>query len=63
MMQLGEDESETVDDGYVYSRDVMYNMMSSMTNLDTPDNNLPPFIDFWENDPTVQQSLSAIHYS
>ncbi|NCC83946.1 MAG: ABC transporter ATP-binding protein/permease [Clostridia bacterium] len=61
----GEDEAEPAPptEELVYSRDVLYRMMSSVTNLESTSNNLPPFRDFLENNADLQGHISSIRYS
>ena len=63
MMRSDSDDETPREEGAVYSRDVMYNMISSMTDIATTSNNLAPFIDYLETDPVMRDNLSAIHYS
>ena len=55
-----EDAEEEKEEGYVYSRDVMYDMMNSMTQRET--NNLTDFKKFLDNDEDIKKYASSIRY-
>ncbi len=63
LMQPAEEDSSDVEDGRVHSRNVFYTMMSSVTNVETKQNNLPPFKTFLDNQDSIRQFTSAVQYS
>ncbi|MBR6807699.1 MAG: ABC transporter ATP-binding protein/permease [Clostridia bacterium] len=61
MSAQAEDAAESKEDGYVYSRDVMYDMMNSMTQRES--NNLTDFKKYLEKeDEEIKKYASSIRY-
>ena len=60
MSAQAEDAAESKEDGYVYSRDVMYDMMNSMTQRES--NNLTDFKKFLDSSEEMKEYASNIKY-
>ncbi len=61
MSKQTENAEEEREEGYVYSRDVLYDLMGSMNQRDT--NNLAAFKEFLDESETVKEYASSIRYS
>ena len=61
MARQNENDGKERDDGYVYSRDILYDMMESVNTRET--NNLAAFKEFIDNSEEMQNYASTIRYS
>lgn len=63
LMQPAGDDQSTEADGKIHSRNVFYQMMSSVANVEAKQNNLPPFKTYLDSSESIRQYTSAVQYS